>query len=127
MIVKERDEAMIRAVTTHAGVWPFMAGMDEHYEFEVPDGDWYSLVRDGAKVGFLAFLPEDGFRSVHIGVLPDHRGPWVEGAVKAALGEQGGKLKVRVRHHRTYALAYRVGFRRTGMDADGWIDMELTK
>lgn len=127
MIVKERDEALIRSVATHPGVWRWMAGTDEYRGFVIPEGDWYSLVRDGAKVGFLAFLPEDGFTSVHIGVLPDHRGPWVESAVKAALAEQGGRLKVRVRHHRTYALAYRVGFRRTGMDADGWIDMELMR
>ena len=127
MIVRERDEALIRSVTTHKGVWRGISGQDEPMDFIVPDGVWYSLVRHSTKVGFLAFLPEDGFTSVHIGVLPEYRGEWVEFAVRTALAEQTGRIKVRVRHQRAYALAYRVGFRRTGDDADGWIDMELVK
>ena len=127
MIVRERDEALIRSVTAHKAVWRWIALTDEVIEYIIPDGVWYSLMDDGHKVGFLGFLPEDGFTSAHIGVLPEHRGAWVEFAVRTALAEQTGKIKVRVRHHRTYALAYRVGFRRTGEDAEGWIDMELVK
>ena len=125
MIVRERDDALIRAVTAHKGVWRWIALTDEVIDYIIPDGVWYSLMDDGHKVGFLAFLPEDGFTSVHIGVLPEHRGKWIIGAVLAAIDEQEGRLKVRVRNQRAYALADRVGFRRTGMDADGWMDKEL--
>lgn len=127
MIVRERDEALIRAVTAHNEVWRGIAGDVPQFDYAVPEGVWYSLVSDGEKVGFLAFLPEDGFTSVHIGVLPEHRGKWVYDDVRQALKEQGGKLKVRVRHQKAYAMAYRVGFRRTGDDAGEWIDMELSK
>lgn len=118
---------MIRSVTTHKGVWKWVAGTEEYRGFVIPDGDWFSLVRDGAKVGFIAVLPEDGFKSIHIAVLPEHRGAWVVDAVHKVLEQVEGKVKARVRHRRAYALAVRAGFRKTGIDAGEWIDMEWTK
>ena len=125
MIVRERDEALIRSVTAHKAVWRGISGQDEPMDFIVPDGEWYSLVRDGSKVGFIAILQEDGFKSAHIGVLPEHRGKWVIDDFRKVLEQTVGVIKARVRHNKAYAMAVRVGFRRTGDDAEGWIDMEL--
>ena len=127
MIIREKDEAHIRAVNAVESVWRGVAGDVPEHDYIVPDGVWYSLKTCGIKVGYLAFLPEDGFTSVHIGVLPEWRGQWVYPCVRKAISEQTGKLKVRVRSHAAYAMAYRVGFRKTGIDAGEWIDMELKR
>ena len=125
MIIRETDEPFIRAVSAHPAVWRYVSGIEEHRPYELPEGVYYTLIHDSHKAGFMAFLPEpDGF-SVHIAVLPEHRGKWIESAAMAAICDHGGKLKVKARHHRVYALAYRIGFRKVGTDANGYIDMEL--
>lgn len=125
MIVRETDEAFIREVSLHPSIWRHVSNTETPQDFELPDGIYYTLVNHGIKAGFMVFLPEDGFTSVHIAVLPKHRGRWIVDDARQAIKEVGGKLKVRVRHMKAYALAYRCGFRKTGMDADEWIDMEL--
>ena len=125
MIIRETDEPFIRQVTAHPDVWKYVSGIEDYRDYEIPDGVYYTLLNDGVKAGFMAFLPEDGAASVHIAVLPEHRGAWLEPTDKTALTDHGGKLIAKVRHRRVYALAYRVGFRQVGKDAK-YTYMELT-
>lgn len=121
------DEHFIRYVTLHPGVWPYVADPDTSPNIEIPSGRYFILKRNGIKSGYVMFLQEEGFISAHIAVLPEHRGKWLIGAVRACLEQVGGKIKARVRHRRVYALAVRVGFRKTGEDAGVWTDMELAR
>ena len=124
MILRETDEPFIREVTKHPEVWQYVSGIKDYRDYDLPDGVYYTLIKDSFKAGFMAFLPEDNGTSVHIAVLPEHRGKWLESSIKDALTDHGGKLFAKVRHHRVYALAYRVGFRPIGKDAD-YTYMEL--
>ena len=124
MIIREIDEPFIRLVTAHPSVWKYVSGIDDYRDYELPEGVYYTLINDSVKAGFMAFLPEENGTSVHIAILPEHRGAWLESAVKAALADHGGKLIAKVRHHRVYALAVRVGFKTVGKDVD-YTYMEL--
>lgn len=124
MILRETDEPFIRQVAAHPAVWKYVSGIDDLRDYDLPDGVYYTLLNDGIKAGFMAFLPEDVGVSVHIAILPEHRGAWLEPTVKAVLADHGGKIIAKVRHHRVYALAYRVGFRTIGKDAE-YTYMEL--
>lgn len=124
MILRETDEPFIREVTAHPDVWIYVSGIKDYREYDLPIGIYYTLFHDGVKAGFMAFLPETIGTSVHIAVLPNHRGNWAEPFIKEALIDHGGKLIAKVRHHHVYALAYRVGFRTVNINAD-YTHMEL--
>jgi len=119
------DEPFIRQVT--AICWEDIADKDTPKDYQLPDGEYFILSNGNVKSGFVVFLQEDGFKSLHIAVLPEFRGEWVEKAVKACVSEIQGQIKARVRSQKAYALGVRCGFRKTGMDAGQWIDMELIR
>ncbi len=125
MIVRETDEQFIRAVAAHKDVWRYVSGIEDYRPYDLPEGVYYTLLHDGVKAGFIVFRPDGDAFQAHIAVLPEHRGKWVEQALRDAIHDHGGKVKAKVRHQRVYALAFRAGFRTVGMDADGHIDMEF--
>jgi GNAT superfamily N-acetyltransferase len=125
VIVRETDEAFIRLVTEHSDVWRYVSGIEDYRPYGLPDGVYYTLVKDGQKAGFIVFTPYGDAFQAHIAVLPEHRGKWVESDLRDAIYDHGGKVVAKVRHQRVYALAYRVGFRKVGIDADGCTYMEF--
>jgi GNAT superfamily N-acetyltransferase len=126
VIVRETDEPFIRAVTAHKDVWRYVSGIEDYRPYDLPEGVYYTLLHDGVKAGFMVFRPEDDGVQAHIAVLPEHHGKWIEQAALEAIRDHGGKVKAKAKFHRVYALAYRIGFRKVGTDADGHIDMEFS-
>lgn len=112
MIVKETDEAFIRSVASHKKVWKYVSLSDEVKDYDLPNGVYYTLVKDGVKAGFMAFLQEDTCISAHIAVLPEYRGKWLISDIKQAFLEIGScKARISLNNLKAYALAVKCGMR----------------